>query len=160
MSAIARRGGSHPTHHACPLLPPTRQFFQNLTNRGGPPTIHPMKQRKLCEAENNSCTNLAENKGRTRTGDIKYGRFCDSHRRKHHKAASVPSQSKRFVPLDGCEMCLTSPASDRHRIVPGSEYGPERVVGLCKKCHQSIHRFYTRITELGYGVSLSQNHNL
>lgn len=97
--------------------------------------------------------NLAEIKGKKRNGETKYGRWCDKHRRRGHdmKAFRNP-ESKRYLPLDNCQMCLTAEATDRHRIIPGSEYGKKTVMGLCQPCHRKIHQLYKVLRNQGYGV--------
>lgn len=107
-------------------------------------------QRPLCTANNNTCTNLAENKGRNRSGSVKYGRYCDTHRRKGHTQATNKKFERRYIALDACEMCLTKKATDRHRIISGGEYTKENVITLCKGCHNAIHRFYSRIKTSGF----------
>ena len=108
-------------------------------------------QRPLCQANNNTCKNLAEMKGkRKRSGSRIYGKLCDSHRRKGHDLRGFRnSDSVRYLPLDKCGMC-NEQAIDRHRIIPRSEYDKEKVIGLCKGCHTKIHRFYDELEKRGY----------
>jgi len=96
---------------------------------------------------------LAEQKGKSRAGKQKYGRLCDSHRRKGHdlKAFRNPI-SKRYIPLNKCVMC-TSEATDRHRVIPGSEYTIGNVMGLCKGCHRKTHLLYKELDAKGYFIS-------
>ena len=111
---------------------------------------HP--QRPLCQALNNKCLNLAEIKGRKRSGEVRYGRLCDTHRRKgHDMRAFANPESIRYLPLDKCAMC-NEKAVDRHRIEPGSEYIESKVIGLCKACHTKIHKLYNILREKGYKI--------
>lgn len=109
-----------------------------------------MKTRPLCQANENTCANLAEIKGKKRNGETKYGRWCDTHRRKGHdqKAFRNPN-SVRYLPLDKCAMC-SEKATDRHRIIPGSEYTTAGVLELCKGCHTKVHRLYEQLREKKY----------
>ena len=133
---------------------PTKSF-SDFTIVGNPLfcyTSNMENQRPLCTAENNTCKNLAENKGRTRSGAIKYGRYCDTHRRKGHVQATQKKYERRYIELDACEMCLHKKATDRHRIISGGEYSKKNVINLCKECHNAIHRFYSRIKTSGFRV--------
>jgi hypothetical protein len=108
------------------------------------------EQRKLCAADNNTCPNLATLKFYRKNGKPVYRNICDGHRRKGHRRAIDPT-SVRYVPLDACVMCI-APAKERHRIVSGSSYDKEGIVGLCANCHRKLHKFYEVIKERGYTI--------
>lgn len=109
-------------------------------------------QRPLCQANDNKCLNLAEIKGKKRDGSTKYGKWCDTHRRKGHDAKAFRNPSSvRYLPLEKCAMC-NAKSTDRHRIIPGSEYGKKSVIGLCKGCHTKVHRLYDVLKKQGYMV--------
>lgn len=98
------------------------------------------EQRALCIGDNNTCMNLAGLRGRkTPNSKLRYHTRCDKHRRDGHdsKAFRNPS-SKRYIPLNKCALCNEA-ATDRHRIVPNTEYLPENVLCLCKGCHKKVH---------------------
>ena len=86
-------------------------------------------------------------------GTPRYRRWCDKHRRlgKDTKAFRNPN-SKRYIPLNKCAMC-NSEATDRHRVIPRSEYTSKTVVTLCKDCHRKIHLFYKELDAKGYLVT-------
>lgn len=107
--------------------------------------------RPLCTAENNTCKNLAEKKGKLRSGKQRYGRYCDSHRRRGHKSVTKRSD-RRYVPLDGCVMCVHARATDRHRIIQGGLYAESNLITLCRPCHENVHRFYEHIRAKGLDV--------
>lgn len=109
-------------------------------------------QRPLCQANNNTCPNLGESKGKKRSGETRYGRLCDKHRRKGHDLRAFRNpDSIRYLPLNKCSMC-SEKAVDRHRIIPGTEYIGGKVVGVCKPCHRKIHLFYDCLKEKGYTI--------
>lgn len=107
----------------------------------------------LCQANNNTCNNLAEIKGRKRNGETKYGRFCDGHRRKGHTAATIKKSDRRYIPLDGCVMCITNQATARHRILQGGEYTKTNIIGLCGDCHRKIHRLYNKLNDMSFQIT-------
>ena len=137
-------------------------FSKKINNRGlqfaAPPiTIKSMirrneNQRPLCQAENNTCTNLATYK-EMRGNKRAYHSKCGKHRRSGHATASFRNpRSKRYLPLDRCVMC-NNPAEERHRIVQGSEYTAAKVLGLCRPCHLKIHKLYAVLSDRGYTIA-------
>ena len=111
-----------------------------------------MSKRPLCQANDNTCLNLAEIKGKKRSGEVKYGRWCDTHRRKGHDVRAIKNPlSKRYIPLNKCVMC-NEEVIDRHCIIVGSEYTPEKTIGLCKGCHTKIHRLYDELKRRNYAI--------
>lgn len=115
-----------------------------------------MKQepRALCIGDNNRCTNLATLR-EIRNGKRRYRNLCDSHRRAGRGTAEqrVSPNSKRYIKLDGCILCI-APATERHRIIPRSEYSAKSVVGLCANCHRKLHKFYDELKAKGYEITL------
>lgn len=112
---------------------------------------HNENKRPLCIANNNTCTNLAGIKGRDKPHlGIRYHTRCDTHRRNGHDARAFRnSGSKRYIPLNKCNLC-NDEAKDRHRIISGSDYAPEKVLTLCKPCHKKIHLLYKELGLKGY----------
>lgn len=109
--------------------------------------------RPLCIAENNTCLNLAGIKERRTDGTYRYHTRCDKHRRRGHDARAFRNpESKRYIPLDRCVMCVNQ-ATERHRIISGSDYSPDKVLTLCKECHRGLHKMYDRFKELGYVIT-------
>jgi hypothetical protein len=109
--------------------------------------------RPLCLANENTCTNLAGLKERKKNGDWRFHTLCDSHRRHGHSdmVTARTKTSRRYIPLDNCDMC-NEPATERHRVLKGATYDKHNVITLCKGCHLKIHKFYKKISGMGFSI--------
>ena len=96
-------------------------------------------ERSLCEAEDNTCQNLADYKEKRANGSRRYHRFCDKHRRPGHKSKRN-ANGKWYIPLDYCVLCGSTENLHRHRILRGTPYRPKNVLVFCKPCHDIVHK--------------------
>ena len=97
------------------------------------------------------CDRMQGTKGRTKSGQKQYRRWCDYHRRR--KCGQAPKgywggeytslDYRRLFPNKKCDRCGWDKAScDRHRLKNGREggkYVKGNVISLCPNCHRLEH---------------------